>query len=215
MLSQVENALAAHAGEIAHGVRMLRHWWPGKREACEAWLRHLETYAPKLEADVAALASRRESSPDTCDACAALNVSPCPHVVSRDDAPCKECDFLREDLRVERERLVERDQQAAELREAAEAVMVGLRPVKSIGKYVNPLYGSQIERLDGLLSVESTGDADDLCDHGCGDEATVQHADGRFLCYPCYRTETGGDNQRLPGCPTCSPAAVPAEAEAG
>jgi len=50
---------------------------------------------------------------------------------------------------------------------------------------------------------------DDLCDHGCGDDATVQHADGRMLCYPCYRTETGGDNERDPGCPTCSPAAAP------
>lgn len=49
---------------------------------------------------------------------------------------------------------------------------------------------------------------EDLCDHGCGLDATVQHADGRFLCYPCYRTEVeDADLQwRESGpCPTCRP----------
>lgn len=50
--------------------------------------------------------------------------------------------------------------------------------------------------------------ADDLCAHGCGDDATVQHADGRFLCYPCYRVETGGDNGPPADCPTCGPEEV-------
>lgn len=41
----------------------------------------------------------------------------------------------------------------------------------------------------------------DLCAHGCGREATVQHADERFLCRPCYDAEAGAYNP--PGCPTC------------
>lgn len=50
-----------HAGEIAHGVEMLRHWWPGPRqEARDAWLRQLEKYAPSLVGEVDALATEVE-----------------------------------------------------------------------------------------------------------------------------------------------------------
>lgn len=40
------------------------------------------------------------------------------------------------------------------------------------------------------------------CAHGCGFNATVQHADGRMLCISCYRAEV--DQERgLESCPTC------------
>lgn len=51
-------------------------------------------------------------------------------------------------------------------------------------------------------------DGVDPCDHGCGNIATVAHADGRLLCRACYDVETtSGDG--APGCPTCHPEEVP------
>lgn len=47
---------------------------------------------------------------------------------------------------------------------------------------------------------------DDLCAHGCGLESTVQHADGRMLCLPCYLAETTDEPmawQVTGACPTC------------
>ena len=50
------------------------------------------------------------------------------------------------------------------------------------------------------------------CDHGCSREATIQHADGRMLCRPCYMVETetrdsvaDAMREQDPYCPTCSP----------
>lgn len=65
----------------------------------------------------------------------------------------------------------------------------------------------KVPGTDSGVSSAATS-TDDLCDHGCGLDATVQHADGRFLCYPCYRVEVeDADIQwRVSGsCPTCSP----------
>lgn len=50
----------------------------------------------------------------------------------------------------------------------------------------------------------SNGDA---CEHGCGNLSSVQHADGRALCSPCYLVETGLVDEPYPGCPTCGPTA--------
>jgi len=48
------------------------------------------------------------------------------------------------------------------------------------------------------------------CDHGCEREATVEHANGRMLCQPCYMVETASDEYLRRAmreqdwfCPTC------------
>lgn len=52
-----------------------------------------------------------------------------------------------------------------------------------------------------LLDVPTPVDL--LCAHGCGWEASVEHADGRLLCRECYAAETGGEGSA--DCPTCAP----------
>ena len=56
--AHADAAMRGHAGEIAHGVSMLRHWWKGKQEAKDAWLAHLERYAPLLVEDVDRLSAQ-------------------------------------------------------------------------------------------------------------------------------------------------------------
>lgn len=43
------------------------------------------------------------------------------------------------------------------------------------------------------------------CEHGCGREGLVEHADGRMLCLPCYSREVGIAASRNAWCDTCYP----------
>lgn len=45
-------------------------------------------------------------------------------------------------------------------------------------------------------------DERERCAHGCGNDATVEHADGRMLCLHCYENETGDPDPSV-ACPTC------------
>ncbi len=54
-----------------------------------------------------------------------------------------------------------------------------------------------------------------VCDHGCGFEATVEHADGRLLCRACYAAEVGNESWAVPNCPTCGPSPAPAPTTKG
>lgn len=45
----------------------------------------------------------------------------------------------------------------------------------------------------------------DSCEHGCGREGLVEHADGRMLCVPCYSREVGIAASRNAWCDTCYP----------
>jgi len=52
------------------------------------------------------------------------------------------------------------------------------------------------------------------CAHDCGAPATVEHADGRALCRPCYDAEVDVTHGN-PGCPTCGPAGTVGVAACG
>lgn len=77
------------------------------------------------------------------------------------------------------------------------------RAVPPAAEDIDPYH--RIKRLsDGSEAVvprRSPAAEEETCAHGCGHEATVQHADGRMLCRYCYGAEVGGEGPA--DCPTC------------
>lgn len=89
-----------------------------------------------------------------------------------------------------------------------QAAMIMREALKDRAYRATPL-GLEVARYGTMSASEPDGESpdgsylpDDLCAHGCGNEATIQHADLRFLCALCYSTElTSGVSAS--DCPTC------------